>query len=53
MKAIVYGSTTLLDLTHDTVTASHLESGYTAYDANGETIVGTLNITAEAVQTEQ
>ena len=48
VKKIVYGSTTLLDLTHDTVTASHLESGYTAHDANGEAIVGTLNISGSS-----
>lgn len=31
-----------IDLTGDTVTAAHLESGYTAHDANGNVITGTL-----------
>ena len=43
INKVVYGSTTLLDLTSDTVTASHLETGYTAHDAGGEIIIGTLN----------
>ncbi len=43
INKVVYGSTTLLDLTSDTVTASHLETGYTAHDASGEIIIGTLN----------
>ncbi len=43
IKKIIYGDNTLLDLTNDTVTASHLETGYTAHDANGDEIIGTLN----------
>ena len=43
INKVVYGTTTLLDLTSDTVSAAHLETGYTAHDANGEVIVGTLN----------
>ena len=39
---IVYGSTTLIDLTGDTVTAATLQQGYTAHGADGEAIVGTL-----------
>lgn len=31
-----------IDLTADTVTAGHLESGYTAHNSNGEIITGTL-----------
>ena len=42
IKKVIYGSTTLLDLTSDTVTAEHLETGYTAHDANGDPITGTL-----------
>ena len=43
INKVVYGSTTLLDLTADTVTADHLETGYTAHDANGEIITGSLS----------
>lgn len=31
-----------IDLTADTVTAAHLEQGYTAHDASGDSITGTL-----------
>ena len=43
ISKVIYGNTTLLDLTQDTVTPEHLESGFTAHDANGESITGTLN----------
>lgn len=33
---------TLVDLTSDTVGASHLASGYTAHDASGAPVTGTL-----------
>ena len=41
INKVVYGQTTLLDLTSDTVTAAHLDSGYTAHDASGAVITGT------------
>ncbi|MBR1438315.1 MAG: hypothetical protein IJ587_07230 [Synergistaceae bacterium] len=40
INKVVYGQTTLLDLTGDTVTAAHIDSGYTAHDASGATIIG-------------
>lgn len=40
-KVEVNGSA-IIDLTSDTVAASHLESGYTAHDASGATVIGTL-----------
>lgn len=43
INKVIYGKTTLLDLTADTVTAEHLETGYTAHDADGEIITGTLS----------
>lgn len=43
INKVIYGSTTLIDLTGDTVSASHLETGYTAHDASGALITGTLN----------
>ena len=39
----VVNSTTLLDLTSDTITADKLVSGYTAHDKSGEAITGTLS----------
>ena len=41
VSKVVYGSTTLIDLTADTVTASALSSGITAHNAAGEAITGT------------
>lgn len=38
---IVYGNTTLIDLTSDTVTADKLLEGYTAHDKAGNLITGT------------
>lgn len=38
---IIYGGTTLIDLTGDTVTADRLLTGTTAHDMSGETITGT------------
>lgn len=32
----------LINLENDTVTAAHLENGYTAHSANGDVITGTL-----------
>lgn len=42
INKVVYGTTVLVDLTSDTVDASHLAKGYTAHDAGGNLIVGTL-----------
>lgn len=38
------GEETIVDLTEDTVTPTMLAAGYTAHDASGEEIVGTLQI---------
>lgn len=42
ISKVVYGTTTLVDLTSDTVDAAHLAKGYTAHDAAGNPVVGTL-----------
>ena len=47
INKVVYGQTVLLDLTSDTVTAEHLDSGYTAHDANGAVITGTSTKNAD------
>lgn len=39
---IIYGDQTLIDLTGDTVEASTMLSGYTAHDASGATVTGTI-----------
>lgn len=41
INKIIYGGTTLLDLTGDTVDVSHLLSGYKAHDRSGVQITGT------------
>ena len=41
VSKVVYGSTTLIDLTADTVTASALAQGITAHNAAGQAITGT------------
>lgn len=42
INKVVYGDSTLVDLTGDTVTAEHLEQGYTAHDKAGNPVTGTL-----------
>ena len=42
INKVVYGTTVLVDLTSDTVDAAHLAKGYTAHDAAGNQVVGTL-----------
>lgn len=42
ISKVVYGAKVLVDLTSDTVDAAHLADGYTAHDASGNLIVGTL-----------
>ena len=46
---VIYAGETLIDLTADTVSAEHLEEGYTAHDRAGNSIVGTLQV-AKSVQ---
>lgn len=40
-KVVLSNGTVLIDLTSDTVDASHLLDGYTAHGANGEAVMGT------------
>ncbi len=42
VNKVVKESTTLIDLTSDTVDAAHLASGYTAHSASGAPITGSL-----------
>lgn len=42
VNKVVYGTTTLIDLTQDTVVAAALMQGYTAHGADGALVVGAL-----------
>ena len=42
VNKVVYGDTTLVDLTNDTVTSETLLEGYTAHKANGESVTGAV-----------
>lgn len=44
---IIYGNEVLIDLTNDTVDASHLAEGYTAHDRSGVIITGTNTYDAD------
>jgi hypothetical protein len=44
---VVYDGNVLIDLTADTVDASHLLSGYTAHDKSGATITGACTYNAD------
>ena len=41
INKVVYGGTTLIDLTNDTVTPEALDKGVTAHSKTGEIITGT------------
>ena len=43
VNKVVFGNTTLIDLTDDTVTAGKLLDGETAHDKAGDIIIGTLS----------
>ena len=47
INKVVYGTTTLIDLTNDTVTSEQLYKGSTAHSASGEQITGTAEVTVE------
>lgn len=47
INKIIYGNTTLIDLTADTVTAAGLAAGLTAHDKSGEIITGTNTYDAD------
>lgn len=47
ISKVVYGNTTLIDLTSDTVEASKLLSGYTAHGRDGEAVVGSCTFDAD------
>lgn len=44
---VVFGNTTLIDLTADTVDAAHMLTGYTAHDRSGTIITGSCDYDAD------
>ena len=44
VNKVVYGNSTLIDLTNDTVIPEALVSGYTAHDRSGATVTGSLEL---------
>ena len=42
VNKVQYGSNTLIDLTSDTVTSLAMLQGYTAHDASGASIIGSI-----------
>lgn len=47
ISKVIYGNTTLIDLTSDTVEASKLLSGYTAHGRDGEVVTGSCDFDAD------
>ena len=50
VNKVVYGDTTLIDLTNDTVTPETLAKGVTAHAADGSLIVGVMELTVERIE---
>ncbi len=45
VNKVIYGTSTLIDLTNDTIISEALQSGFTAHNASGASIIGTaINI---------
>ena len=49
VNKVVYGTSVLVDLTEDTVTADKMLAGYTAHDKSGNQVTG--NVTFATVYT--
>lgn len=47
ISKVIYGNTTLIDLTSDTVDAAHLLDGYTAHGADGAPVTGSCTYDAD------
>ncbi len=48
ISKVVYGGTTLIDLTADTITADKLLTGYTAHGKDGEAVTGTCDFDVDS-----
>lgn len=53
VNKVIYGGSTLIDLSGDTVTADKLLAGYTAHGADGTAIAGTYSLTDDSYVWEQ
>lgn len=51
VNQVAVNGTTIIDLTADTVTAATLAQGYTAHDATGAPVTGTLSFVTYYVST--
>lgn len=47
VSKVVFGNETIMDISQDTVDASHLLSGYTAHGSDGELVTGTCTFDAD------
>lgn len=47
ISKVIYGGTTLIDLTSDTVDAAHLLTGYSAHGRDGELVTGACDYDAD------
>jgi len=52
ISKVIYGNTTLIDLTSDTVDAAHLLKDYTAHDKAGEAIVGSCTYDSDTTDAD-
>ena len=52
VNKVVLGSEVLIDLTSDTVDASHLSYGYTAHGADGETVTGSCTFDSDTTDAD-
>lgn len=50
INKIIYGTSTLIDLTSDTVTPERMYKGITAHMADGSTTTGTAEVTVEGTK---
>ena len=51
VNKVIYGNTTLLDLTSDTATADKVLSGYTFHDKSGASVTGTAEASVALIET--
>lgn len=50
INKIIYGTSTLIDLTNDTVTPEKMYKGIVAHMADGSTTTGTAEVTVEGTK---
>ena len=50
INKVIYGTSTLIDLTNDTVTPETLYKGNIAHSADGSQITGTAEVTVEGTK---